>query len=224
LLLYGSMASLKNKSLQGVLFDWDGTLIDSYSADSSAYLAMFREMGIPWGLKELAQHYSPNWYRVYLAAKLPRARWDDADRAWRAQYAKHSPQLISGARQVLERLGRAHHLGLVTSGDRDRVVRQLREFRLTRMFGARVCSGDTAEKKPHPAPLRLALRQLSLAPAACVYIGDSPEDVEMANRAGVRAIAVLGPFPTEKRLRAARPDFLLASIRELPEALKRLRG
>jgi pyrophosphatase PpaX len=218
------MASLKNKSLQGVLFDWDGTLIDSYSADSSAYLAMFREMGIPWGLKELAQHYSPNWYRVYRAAKLPRARWDDADRAWRAQYAKHSPQLISGARQVLERLGRAHHLGLVTSGDRDRVVRQLREFRLTRMFGARVCSGDTAEKKPHPAPLRLALRQLSLAPAACVYIGDSPEDVEMANRAGVRAIAVLGPFPTEKRLRAARPDFLLASIRELPEALKRLRG
>jgi HAD superfamily hydrolase (TIGR01509 family) len=224
LLLYGSMASLKNKSLQGVLFDWDGTLIDSYSADSSAYLAMFREMGIPWGLKELAQHYSPNWYRVYRAAKLPRARWDDADRAWRAQYAKHSPQLISGARQVLERLGRAHHLGLVTSGDRDRVVRQLREFRLTRMFGARVCSGDTAEKKPHPAPLRLALRQLSLAPAACVYIGDSPEDVEMANRAGVRAIAVLGPFPTEKRLRAARPDFLLASIRELPDALKRLRG
>jgi HAD superfamily hydrolase (TIGR01509 family) len=210
--------------LQGVLFDWDGTLIDSYSADSSAYLAMFREMGIPWGLKELAQHYSPNWYRVYRAAKLPRARWDDADRAWRAQYAKHSPQLVSGARQVLERLGRAHHLGLVTSGDRDRVVRQLREFRLTRMFGARVCSGDTAEKKPHPAPLRLALRQLSLAPAACVYIGDSPEDVEMANRAGVRAIAVLGPFPTEKRLRAARPDFLLASIRELPEALKRLRG
>jgi HAD superfamily hydrolase (TIGR01509 family) len=218
------MASLKNKSLQGVLFDWDGTLIDSYSADSSAYLAMFREMGIPWGLKELAQHYSPNWYRVYRAAKLPRARWDDADRAWRAQYAKHSPRLISGARQVLERLGRAHHLGLVTSGDRDRVMRQLREFRLTRMFGARVCSGDTAEKKPHPAPLRLALRQLSLAPAACVYIGDSPEDVEMANRAGVRAIAVLGPFPTEKRLRAARPDFLLASIRELPEALKRLRG
>jgi HAD superfamily hydrolase (TIGR01509 family) len=218
------MASLKNKSLQGVLFDWDGTLIDSYSADSSAYLAMFREMGIPWGLEELAQHYSPNWYRVYRAAKLPRARWDDADRAWRAQYAKHSPRLISGARQVLERLGRAHYLGLVTSGDRDRVTRQLREFHLTRMFGARVCSGDTAEKKPHPAPLRLALRQLSLAPAACVYIGDSPEDVEMANRAGVRAIAVLGPFPTEKRLRAAHPDFLLASIRELPETLKRLRG
>jgi phosphoglycolate phosphatase-like HAD superfamily hydrolase len=44
----------------------------------------------------------------------------------------------------------------------------------------------------------------------------------MAKRAGVRAIAVLGPFPTEKRLRAARPDFLLDSIRELPEALETL--
>jgi HAD superfamily hydrolase (TIGR01549 family) len=218
------MASRKNETLQGVLFDWDGTLIDSYSADSSAYLAMFREMGIPWGLEELAQHYSPNWYRVYRAAKLPRARWDDADRAWRAQYAKHSPRLIAGARQVLERLGRVHQLGLVTSGDRDRVTRQLREFRLTRMFGARVCSGDTQQRKPHPAPLRLALQQLSLAPAACVYVGDSPEDLEMAKRAGVRAIAVLGPFPTEIRLRAARPDFLLTSIRELPEALKGLRG
>ena len=218
------MASVKNKNLQGVLFDWDGTLINSYAADSSAYLAMFREMGIPWGLEELAQHYSPNWYRVYRAAKLPRARWDDADRAWRAQYAKHSPKLIAGARQVLARLGRAHHLGLVTSGDRDRVTQQLREFRLTRLFGARVCSGDTPEKKPHPAPLRLALQKLCLKPSACVYVGDSPEDLEMAKRAGVRAIAVLGPFPTEKRLRAARPDFLLESIRELPELLKRLHG
>ncbi len=125
---------------------------------------------------------------------------------------------------MLERLGRAHHLGLVTSGDRDRVTRQLREFRLTRMFGARVCSGDTHQKKPHPAPLRLALQQLSLPPAACVYVGDSPEDLEMAKRAGVRAIAVLGPFPTEKRLRAAHPDFLLESIRELPDMLKSLRG
>lgn len=216
------MAPKGKKILQGVLFDWDGTLIDSYAADSSAYMAMFREMGIPWGLEELAQHYSPNWYRVYRAAKLPRARWDDADRAWRRQYAKHSPRLIAGARQVLVRLEQMHHLGLVTSGDRDRVTRQLRAFRLTRLFGAQVCSGDTPEKKPHPAPLRLALRQLRLEPSACVYVGDSPEDLQMAKSAGVRAIAVLGSFPTEKRLRAARPDFLLESIRELPGVLKKL--
>jgi HAD superfamily hydrolase (TIGR01549 family) len=209
--------------IQGVLFDWDGTLLNSYEADSAAYLAMFREMGIPWGLAELARHYSPNWYRVYRAARLPRTRWDDADRAWRKQYARHRPRLVAGARTVLARLGKLHHLGLVTSGDRDRVVRQLRAFRLTQLFSARVCSGDTLHRKPHPAPLRLALRQMSLHSSSCVYVGDSPEDLEMARRAGVRAIAVLGPFPTEKRLRAARPDLLLESIRELPDALQSLR-
>jgi HAD superfamily hydrolase (TIGR01509 family) len=216
------MAGKLNRPVEGVLFDWDGTLIDSYHADASAYMAMFKEMGISWGLKELEKNYSPNWYHVYRAAGLPRKRWKDADRSWRSHYAKHKPKLISGARRVLVKLDGAHHLGLVTSGDRDRVLRQLREFRLTALFAARVCSGDTSRKKPHPEPLRLALRQLGLAPSACVYVGDAPQDVEMARRAGVRAIGVLGPFPTEKRLRAARPEFLLESLAELPDVLKLL--
>jgi phosphoglycolate phosphatase-like HAD superfamily hydrolase len=46
----------------------------------------------------------------------------------------------------------------------------------------------------------------------------------MAGRAGVRAIAVLGPFPTEKRLRAAQPEFLLQSIKDLPKLLEQLQG
>jgi len=218
------MAARQNGSLRGVLFDWDGTLIDSYHADTSAYLAMFRAMGIAWGIKELERHYSPNWYQVYRAAKLPRKLWDEADRAWREHYAKHRPQLIPGARRVLHALRTKHTLGLVTSGDRDRVVRQLREFRLTRLFSARVCSGDTLRKKPHPAPLRLALRQMELQAACCVYVGDAPQDVEMARSAGVLAIGVIGPFPTEKRLRAARPEFLLGSLEELPKVLEQVRN
>ncbi len=216
------MSTKRKNSVEGVLFDWDGTLVNSYHADTSAYLAMFKEMGIAWGLEELEKNYSPDWYQVYRAAGLPRKHWEDADRAWRAHYAKHRPKLMAGARRVLARLGEAHHLGLVTSGDRDRVIRQLREFRLTTLFTARVCSGDTLRKKPHPEPLRLALRQMELDPSACVYVGDAPQDVEMARRAGVRAIGVLGPFPTEKRLRAARPEFLIGSIEELPDILKRL--
>jgi len=216
------MAAKRKHGVEGVLFDWDGTLINSYQADASAYLAMFKEMGIAWGIEELEKNYSPNWYQVYRAAGLPRKRWTEADRAWRAQYAKHRPKLMAGARRVLARVGNAHPLGLVTSGDRDRVTRQLREFRLTKLFAARVCSGDTLRKKPHPEPLRLALRQMGMDPSACVYVGDAPQDVEMARRAGVRAIGVLGPFPTEKRLRAARPEFLIGSIEELPDVLKRL--
>jgi pyrophosphatase PpaX len=218
------MPAKKKSSIRGVLFDWDGTLLDSYHADSSAYLAMFREMGIPWGLAELTQHYSPNWYHVYRAAGLPRHRWNDADAAWRKQYAVHRPSLIKGVPRILARLQKEHRLGLVTSGDRDRVTKQLREFRLTRAFAARVCSGDTLHKKPHPQPLRLALEKMRLDPEHCVYVGDSPEDMQMAQRAGVRAIGVLGPFPTEKRLRAAKPHLLLNSIGELLDALETLRS
>jgi HAD superfamily hydrolase (TIGR01509 family) len=183
---------------------------------------MFQAMGIPWGLPELEEHYSPNWYRVYRAAKLPKHKWDAADQAWRENYSTQKPKLMPGARRILARIGGRHRLGLVTSGDRDRVHRQLKEFYLWDAFAARVCAGDTQERKPHPAPLQLALRRMRLAPESTVYVGDAPEDLQMARSAGVRAaIAVLGPFPTEKRLRAAKPDALLESILELPAALKR---
>ena len=201
---------------EAVLFDWDGTLLDSWHADSQAYLAMFRTLGIGWGLNELEQHYSPNWYYVYRAAKLPRKRWEEADRTWRKHYAKHHPKLIPRVRPVLTALLKQHRLGLVTSGDRSRVMRQLSEFRLQQVFSACVCAADTPHRKPHPAPLRLALEKMHLEPAVCLYVGDSPEDLEMAASAGVRAIAVLGPFPTGKRLRAARPEFLVESIEDLP--------
>jgi len=210
--------------LHGVLFDWDGTLLDSYHADSQAYLAMFRAMGVDWGLPELERHYSPDWYAVYRAAKIPEKRWSEADRVWREFYAKHPSKLMPATRRVLAQLNKRHKLGLVSSGDRDRVSQQLREFRLTRVFRTRVLGGDTQEKKPHPAPLLKALKEMKADPRDCVYVGDTPEDVEMARAAGVRAIAVLGPFPTEKRLRAVKPEILLKGLEELPPLLRRLYG
>lgn len=213
-----------HRTVSAVLFDWDGTLLNSYHADSQAYLAVFRELGLTWGLRELDEHYSPDWYAVYTRAGIPREQWDLADSLWRAHYVKHPSKLMTGARSVLRQLLRRHKLGLVTSGDRPRVVRQLREFQLTRLFRARVCGGDLSEKKPHPAPLLLALKKMRLNAEDCVYVGDTPEDMEMAQAAHVRAIGVLGPFLTEKRLRAAKPEFLLRSLSELPALLREIHG
>ncbi|HKV05729.1 MAG TPA: HAD family hydrolase [Candidatus Acidoferrales bacterium] len=203
-----------------VLLDWDGTLLNSYAADANAYLAMFRALGIAWGARELKRHYSPDWYRVYRAARIPRSLWARADRLWRAAYESERPQLLSGARTALRILERRFQLGLVTAGSRGRVRGQLREFGLTDYFSVRVFSEDTTLKKPHPAPLNLALDRLQAAPDDCVYVGDAPQDVEMARRAGIRVIGVLGPFPTADRIRAARPDLLLSSIRDLPRHLR----
>jgi phosphoglycolate phosphatase-like HAD superfamily hydrolase len=63
---------------------------------------------------------------------------------------------------------------------------------------------------------------MRLAPAACIYVGDTREDLQMAWRADVRAIAVLGPFPTEKQLCTAQPEFLLESLGKLPGLLRAL--
>jgi HAD superfamily hydrolase (TIGR01509 family) len=215
------LQSMTNRpAVRGVLFDWDGTLVDSYHADSQAYLTMFQAMGVNWGLPELEQYYSPDWYAVYRAAKIPEHRWDEADRVWREHYAKHPCKLMAPTRRVLAQLAKRHKLGLVSSGDRARVSRQLREFGLTTMFDTHVLGGDTRRKKPHPEPLLKALREMGLDPRNCVYVGDTPEDMQMAQAAGVRAIAVLGPFPTEKRLRASQPEILLNGLQELPKALR----
>jgi HAD superfamily hydrolase (TIGR01549 family) len=206
--------------IRAVLLDWDGTLIDSFRADSRAYLKMFRALGVPWGLAELEQHYSPDWYRVYRAARIPKARWAEADRTWRRFYAQENSALLPGARFALRWLGSRYHLGLVTSGDRARVTRQLRSFALTRHFAVRVCSEDAPRRKPHPAPLQRAIRLLGMQPEECLYVGDAAEDVEMARRARVAIIGVLGPFPTHERMRAAGPDALVHSIREVPGVLR----
>lgn len=206
--------------IEAVLLDWDGTLLDSFEADTAAYLVMFRKMGIAWGREELARHYSPDWYRVYRAARLERARWREADLAWRRAYEKQRPRLIPGARRVLRHLHARYSLGLVTSGDCGRVVPQLRRLRLISTFSARVCQHGGLRPKPHPEPLLTALEQMAVAPRASVYVGDAPEDIQMARRAGVRAIGVLGSFPTARRLRSSRPEALLDSLLELPALLE----
>jgi pyrophosphatase PpaX len=203
-----------------VLFDWDGTLLNSYGADSGAYLEMFRALGIRWKARDFERHYSPNWLRVYRAARLPHAKWDLADRLWKRAYQEQNPGLLPGARSVLQKLHRDFRLGVVSSGSRWRVLRQLRAFDLRRYLCVCVCSEDARRRKPDPAPLRLALKRLRALPQETVYVGDSPEDVEMARRAGVRPIGVLGPFPTGARLRATRPELILSSVRDLPGYLR----
>ena len=181
---------------------------------------MFHALGVDWGLRELWRCYSPDWHHVYRAAKIPRAKWAAANRLWRAAYAQEKPALLPGARSVMRTLERSFVLGLVTGGSGDRVRTQIRSFGFANHFAVCVCSEDASRKKPHPAPLNLALKRLRARPEDCVYVGDAPEDVVMAQRAGVRSVGILGPFPTAVRIRAAKPDLLLPSIRDLPRHLR----
>jgi HAD superfamily hydrolase (TIGR01509 family) len=211
----------RNTSIEYVLFDWDGTLLNSFEADANAYMLMFGALGMSWSLAELKRHYSPNWHRVYQAARLPRAKWDEADRLWRRFYLRQRPQMQPGAMRVLRALDGLFKLALVSSGSRSRVRRQLREHKVSSMFLTKICCEDAEHRKPHPAPMRAALQKLRARPQASVYIGDAPEDIEMAHRAGVRAIGVLGGSPVPERLRGASADALIETIAELPALLRK---
>ena len=218
--LTAAMKTKNQTSIEYVLFDWDGTLLDSFEADANAYMLMFGALGMRWSMAELKRHYSPNWHRVYRAARLPRSKWEEADRLWRLFYQKQTPKLQPGALRVLRTLDRRFKLALVSSGSRSRVRKQLREHDVSAMFLTKVCSEDAPRRKPHPAPLRMALENLRALPKASVYIGDAPEDIQMAHRAGVRAVGVLGGSPVPERLRAASPDALIETIRELPALMR----
>ncbi|HEY5478632.1 MAG TPA: HAD-IA family hydrolase, partial [Gaiellaceae bacterium] len=88
------------------------------------------------------------------------------------------------------------------------------------LFDVIVTSEDTELHKPNPEPLLLALRKLEATPAEAAYVGDSPFDVEAANAAGLRSIAVTwGGIHPEERLLAAGPDAIVATPADLVTAL-----
>jgi HAD superfamily hydrolase (TIGR01549 family) len=206
--------------LRGVLFDWDGTLVDSAEASYRCYERLFGEYGIAFDRARFRDTYSPNWHRTYEALGLPRACWEEADARWLGHYAAEPTRLLPGAREVLARLkGAGLALALVTSGDRRRVTAEMDRLGVAAAFDSVTCADDTERRKPDPAPLLLGLRRLGLAAAVAAYVGDSPEDVEMARGAGVYAVGVPGGFPNRAALEAARPDLLAPDLVAAAQAL-----
>jgi HAD superfamily hydrolase (TIGR01509 family) len=208
------------RPLAAVLFDWDGTLADSAEASFRCYVDLFASYNLPFDRDTFQRTYSPNWHRTYEAIGLPRESWDEADGRWLARYCAEAIQLLPGAREALTRLRAAGlRRGLVTSGDGVRVGRELQSLDVAPFFEAVVCAEDIQHRKPHPEGLLLALDRLGVPPGAAAYVGDSPEDVEMARAAGVFAVGIPGSFPNRAALAAARPDLLAPSLEAAVQGL-----
>jgi HAD superfamily hydrolase (TIGR01549 family) len=209
-----------NRAFRTILFDWDGTLLDSFPAGYQASVTVLRRFGIELDRKLFLETYSPNWYDSYRLLGIPESEWDAADRLWRETYHQQRSELFHFAFETLESLKASGlSLGLVTSGNRDRVLRELDHFRLEGIFSAVVCFEDTLEKKPHPAPLERALERLSAEPGTAVYVGDRPEDILMGQRVGAFTIGVESQYGPREILQRAAPDLLLPDVSHLPGKL-----
>jgi HAD superfamily hydrolase (TIGR01509 family) len=203
-------------SITTLLFDWDGTLVDSAQLGLVAFERSFAELGIPFDQETYRKVYSPNWYSVYTAMGLPEEKWQQADDLWISHYGEQLAQPIPGAVETIEELKRrGYRLGVVSSGTECRVVREIGELGLESFFETVICNEQMVEKKPHPEGLETALRLLGAANETTGYVGDSPEDIEMGKRAGLLTIGVRSDYPTSWKLKSHNPDIFLESLSEL---------
>ena len=179
---------------KGLLFDFDGTLLDSFSVHFAAYEQMFARLGRTVSRQALLAAYAPNWYATYEALGLPRALWPQADAYWVEAAAQHTTQLFPGVRETLLHLAERYTLGLVTSGSKPRVLADLEREGIAPLFQVVITGDDVEAPKPDPDGLIRALQTLDLQPHEALYIGDAPADYEMAQALDVAFLGVTSAF------------------------------
>jgi len=193
---------------RAVIFDLDGTLIDSIELIVRSYEHAVLEHGLPspgrseW-LRWLGTPLKHQFSLLVGECEDQEARVEALIRTYRAWNLAHHDELVKPYRGVTEAVARlaadGRTLGIVTSKMRASAQRGMLHVGLEpRWFQAVVGLEDTARHKPDPAPLLLALEQLGVAPEQAIYVGDSPHDAACAQAAGATAMAVRwGPFQHE---------------------------
>jgi pyrophosphatase PpaX len=211
--------------IRTVLFDLDGTLIDSVRLILDSYHHTLAAHGLPPRSDEewLAGVGTP------LTAQF--AAWrDDAAMlealiaTYREYNLKHHDRMVSvypGVVEVVRTLkDEGIATGLVTSKNRSGALRGLTLARLEALMDVLVCADEVENPKPHPEPVEKAIRLLGADPRSTVYVGDSIHDMRSGRAAGVRTAAVLwGPFG-RSHLEGAEPDFWLERPEELLELVR----
>src|SRR5574337_146501 len=202
--------------MRALLFNLDGTLLDSLRAHFHVYQRVFAALGVPLDKDSYTRNYSPNWYVFYDRMRVPKDRWPEADQLWLKHYAREAPGPRPGATQILAAVKASKRaLGLVTSGERSRVERDLSRLGWQALFDVVVCGGDTPQRKPHPAPLLHALDRVQVRAGEALYVGDTVEDVQMGREAGTSTAAIAGGLASLPPLLTEQPDFLFETLPDL---------
>ena len=210
-----------NSGFLGVLFDWDGVLLDSLGASFRVYNKILARLGRkPLSEDEFLRHQSPNWYEFYAKLGIPEGLWKEVDAEWVRLYEEEKPGLHRDAWPCLERLrSSGFKLALVSNGSRARVEMELGRFGLASLFQSVMCGEKKEELKPSPVMLERTMRVLEVRPSDVVYVGDAPADVRAAKNAGVVSVAIARGAVLEGRLRAEGPDYVFGGLGGLADFL-----
>ena len=204
-----------------VVFDWDGTLMDSAAKIVNCFQAALADCGRPPLPEATIRHIIGLGLREALAELLPDA--DDAARERVAdRYREHflhlddtDMPLFPGVVEGLERLGNAgFRLAIATGKARRGLDRVLAATELRRFFCVSRCA-DEAYSKPHPRMLLDILAHTGVAPERALMIGDTTYDLQMAAAASVPSLGVSYGVHPRERLLEHRPLACLDSFHEV---------
>jgi HAD superfamily hydrolase (TIGR01509 family) len=174
-----------------VLFDWDGTIVDTIPMIYRANVVALREVGITLSREWYRERYTPDWRRSYRELGIPEDQGDAVAARWAEEMRAGRPRALPHARPAIRRL-RAHgvRLGLVTASTRNVVEHNLARLNLDGAFVSIRYADDVARSKPHPDALLEALEELGVRAPDALYVGDTTVDLEMAAAAGTPFVAV----------------------------------
>jgi phosphoglycolate phosphatase len=207
-----------------ILFDLDGTLVDTVPARIDAWAAVLEESGIPATRSQLAPMIGMDGRQLArdVASAAGRRLTDEEAEAIDHRSGElfdernREPQPLPGARELLRALDeRRMTWAVATSSRREQVAASIAALGLD--HEPRIVDGSKVERaKPAPDLLLLAARELQVAPDACWYVGDSTWDMRAATAAAMVAIGVLaGAAVDETALREAGASVIVPTLRDL---------
>ncbi|HTH60503.1 MAG TPA: HAD-IA family hydrolase [Paraburkholderia sp.] len=203
-----------------IVFDWDGTLMDSTAHIARSIQAACRDLGLPVPADEAANYVIGLGLREALqiaAPTLDPAEYPRLVERYRFHFLIKDPQiqLFSGVKEMLVELRDAGYLlGVATGKSRVGLNRALDQLRLTSFFDCTRCADETFSK-PHPAMLQELTRELGQELARTVMIGDTTHDLQMAQNAGAAGIGVAYGAHPAASLQALMPRYIARDVSSL---------
>ncbi len=219
-------------SVHAVIFDMDGTLIDSIDIYFKIVEIALERLELPQVSRKQILDASEtgdfNWELV-LPDEVHHKKDEIIGEAWEIineiapQMFQDNLELIRGADNILQSISSGSpKIGMVTSTQRKYLKIKMLPLQLAgveELFEVIITPDDVPNRKPDPDPLIECARRLDVNPNKCVYVGDTRTDIKAGKAAGMKTVAVLTGFDDYDMLANESPDAIIDSIRNLVEVI-----
>jgi len=207
-----------------LIFDLDGTLIDSMPAHVKAFQKLYSIrhikinlnearslMGLP--ASEIIAHLNKKYHVKDNALKMR-----DERRRYFFEFIKNKYITIKGVKKIIKELRKEYRTAIVTGSSRKSYLGSTnKEFQ--KLFDCVICVDDVKNAKPAPDELLLAAKKLKSKPSKCLMIGDSRFDQMAGKNAGMNSVGVLTGYTSARKLKLAGAKIVIKSVNELNKVI-----